>query len=166
MSDVEKKIMELCKIVHHIPVEEVMSKPPKTINVNDELSAVEEMFVSEKIHHLPVVNSKKEVIGLISQRDIHRRISPRRAQNGSIMYRKDIIIDEDGYYEKESLDRYILNYVMKQDPTLATKEKTLGDVIRIMVDEKVGCVPIVDEKKKAIGVITRFDILKLAVKFS
>jgi acetoin utilization protein AcuB len=155
-------IKHFASLLKKVSVEEVMSSPACTINVQSDMSTVEETFVKEKIRHMPVVDNDRKLVGLISQRDIYRAVAPRRFIDGTVYYREGIIIDQDGYYEKDSLNKFILNHVMHKDPKAVTANKSLGDAVHIMVTEKLGCVPVIDKDQRVIGIITRFDILKFS----
>ena len=156
-----KEFANVAKIMYGIPVGDVMTVPPMTIYVDDDFSIVEEKFVANRIRYLPVIAHTGELVGIISQKDVYRRVAPRRSPEGQVIFSNEIIIDQDGYYEKESLNKYILNYIMRRDPVSITKEKTLGDAIHAMVTNKIGCIPVVDDRKHVIGVVTRLDVLKL-----
>jgi CBS domain-containing protein len=158
----EKEMLVLAKLLKNVKVEEVMGKPARTINVNDDFSVAEEIFVKHKLRHLPVVGNDGKLVGVISQRDVYRAIAPRRFIDGTVYFREGIIVDQDGYYEKESLNKFIINSIMRKNPSTLTPDQSLGEAIHILVKEKVGCVPIVDKNMKVVGIITRFDFLKFA----
>lgn len=160
----EQEMLNLAKLLKNVTIAEVMSKPARTISVNDDFSVAEEIFVTHKLRHLPVVGSDNKLIGVLSQRDVYRAVAPRRFIDGTVYYREGIIIDQDGYYEKDSLNQFIINNIMQKNPKSLTADRPLGEAIHIMVKEKAGCVPIVDKNMKVVGVITRFDFLKFADK--
>ncbi len=143
-------------------IKEVMTVPAICVHVDDDFSLVAELFVAKDIRHLPIIDGSGKLVGFISQRDLYRTLAPRKFFDGKVYYDKNTIIDENGYYEKDTLNQYILNYIMHKDPPCLTPENTIGDAIHSMVQQKVGCVTIVDKDKKPVGVITRFDVLKLA----
>ena len=155
-------LAHMAKLLKKVTVGEVMTKPARTLDVNDDFSVAEELFVNHRLRHLPVVGPDKKLIGILSQRDVYRAIAPRRFVDGTVYYREGIIVDQDGFYEKESLNQFIINSIMHKNPKSLTVEKPLGDAIQIMVKNKAGCVPIVDKKNCVVGIITRFDILKFA----
>ena len=53
-------------LAKHIMTTNVISVNPDTI-----LTKVRDIFESEPIHHLPVINQDKEVVGIISRLDYH-----------------------------------------------------------------------------------------------
>lgn len=162
MNDLSGFKKELGEIVCKVLVGDVMASPVMTINRDHEFSGVEEIFLEKRIRHLPVVDDQKKLVGIVSQRDVYRRVSPRRSLNGEVVYTKDILVDKDGYYEKESLNKFILKYVMHENPKTVRASQSIGEAIEIMTLDKAGCVPVVDRDRVVVGIITRHDILKLA----
>ena len=65
-----------------ILVKEVMASPAITINVEEPFRRVEEKFRTLGIRHLPVVDATSRVVGMITQRDLYKTVSPRRTEDG------------------------------------------------------------------------------------
>jgi acetoin utilization protein AcuB len=57
-------------------VVEIMSKKVVSVEMDDKLSAVKELFDRLKFHHLLVVESGK-LVGVVSDRDLLRALSPK-----------------------------------------------------------------------------------------
>ena len=53
--------------------------------------------------------------------------------------------------------------IMTRDPACCAPETPLEEVARLMVEHDCGCIPVLDEEKKPIGVITDRDICCRAV---
>lgn len=53
------------------PVKEIMTKEVFTMQENEKLSAVVDMFRKHKIRHIPVLSGRK-ITGIISRTDINR----------------------------------------------------------------------------------------------
>jgi len=51
------------------PVSELMTKELLTVNPEDKLTAVKEIFDANRIHHIPVVRFRK-IVGIISKTDL------------------------------------------------------------------------------------------------
>jgi len=142
-------MLELRKIL----LKDVMVKNPYTIDINESFSKVWELLTEHGIRHLPVVENNR-MRGLISSRDLYRIVSPRRTEDGTC------------FYGKEVLDRYILKQVMTKDVFTLSPSDTISKAIDVMVNRKYGCVPLVDEHGHLAGIVTPIDILKkLAVYF-
>jgi acetoin utilization protein AcuB len=55
---------------------EIMSTRVVTVEFDDSLATVKEIFDSLRFHHLLVVGSDRKLCGVISDRDLLRAISP------------------------------------------------------------------------------------------
>jgi CBS domain-containing protein len=129
-------------------LKDFMASPPITVNEGDEFHVVQDKFATYDIRHLPVVNDAGCVVGLISQRHLYKLHSPRLLEDGS------------WYYDKDMLDSFILKNVMVKDPYMLKAGNTLKEALDAMAQHKFGCIPIVDEYRLPVGIITRSDILK------
>ena len=125
----------------------VMTSPAITVFELEDFSVVKDKFELYSIRHLPVVNHKGVLVGLITQRDLYKIHSPRRLQDGS------------WYYDKDLLDGFILSKVMLSEIYTLKPENTLEDVVNAMVQFKFGCIPIVDDNNIPVGIITNDNIL-------
>ena len=139
--------------LYKIFLKTIMVKELYTINVNEPLSKVWDIFKTYGIRYLPVVDDKGILEGIITQRDLYRIESPRITLDGELVY------------DKISLDGYILKYVMTKEVFTLSPDDTLETAIQAMLNEKYGCIPIVDEHKYVVGIITQVDILKAVAEY-
>lgn len=130
-----------------IPIKEIMVTKVITAHVNDPLSTVEKKFREHGIRHLPVVDDKKHVVGMFTQRDLLRCLSPHKTEDGYV-------------FDKEQMDRFILKYVMAQDPVVLSPEDTVEHVVDIMARDKFGCIPVANADRVLVGIVTQIDVLK------
>jgi len=133
-------------LLHNTKIEEVMASPSISVHVDVPFHEVVDSLMDNKIRHLPVINDAKEVVGLITERDVFKIKSPRRKMDGT------------WYYDPAILDNIILQHVMTKDPFTLHPEDTLAQVIPPMVNNKFGCIPIVNENNVLCGIITQSDI--------
>ncbi len=138
------------KLLQELTLKEVMQTPAITIPVDVVFSDVVRLFNNHRIRHLPVVNESKEVVGLISQRDLYKTQSPRKLEDGS------------WYYDPQELDMVKISSVMTRQPFTLREEQTVADALKPMVRFKYGCIPVVNAQNKIVGIITQYDILRMA----
>jgi CBS domain-containing protein len=140
-------------LLQKVKIKEIMASPVICIHEDASFSQVEEKFRQKEIRHLPVVDKDNKIVGLITQRDFYRIISPRK-----------LLDSEAWYYDKETLDGIILKHVMVKNPFVLSGEHTAADAILEMVRRKYGCIPIADKDKNLCGIITQIDLLKIAAQ--
>ena len=156
-----KRGTNLEQMLVNTKLKEIMSSPVVTIHEDEEFSKVEELFTQHGIYYLPVVDSEKKVVGLISQKYLYKMHSPRKIVSEQMEYRPDIIIDGDAFYDKETLDSYILRNIMLKDPLVLKGDESVKLAISHMVKRHLGCIPIVDGEQSIIGMVINEDIIRL-----
>ena len=139
-------------LLNKVKLQEVMTKEVITIDINEPFSHVEEKFMRYHIRHLPVVENKDKLVGIVTQRDLYRIQSPRKLEEG------------DWYYDKEMLDSHILKSVMTPNPFTLGPENSVAEALLVMVDYKYGCIPIVRKDNILCGIITQIDILRIGAQ--
>ncbi len=135
-------------LLNKVKLKEVMVQNPITLRVDERFSRVEEVLREKHIRHLPIVDKEGFLVGIVTQRDLYRIQSPRK--------------DEDGnwFYDKESLDNFILEHVMTKNPFTLSPESTVAEALLAIVDKKYGCIPIADKNRRLYGIVTQIDILR------
>jgi CBS domain-containing protein len=126
-----------------------MAQNPATLDRNETVDLADSIMNLGRIRHMPVVDDGK-VVGILSQRDLFRSALivalgfGRRTTSALI---KTIKIKE-----------IMTEHVITITPDVAAK-----DAARLMIDKKIGCLPVV-ENEKLIGLITETDILRYVVE--
>ncbi len=126
-------------------VKEIMAKKPMTLKHDDTLDLAKETMELERIRHFPVVE-KEELVGVVSQRDLYR------VSLGSGMR-------FEGNTQKEFLKTVAVKDVMSHPPVTVMADAPIREAAGLMVDKKIGCLPVLDAGK-LVGLITETDLLK------
>ena len=127
-----------------------MTKNPLSVDLDDELSKVQELFNQHPIHHV-LVTEKKVLVGVITVADLHKHLSP------NIGTRKETHADA-------SLLRQKAHQIMDHNVVTGTPTMSIFDAVLKFDDHKLTCLPIVDEKNHPIGIITWRDIIAILAK--
>jgi acetoin utilization protein AcuB len=126
---------------------EIMTTRVVTVELDDSLATVKEIFDSLRFHHLLVIGSDKKLCGVISDRDLLRAISPYV-----------------GTFSETARDSATLkkraHQIMTRSPVTLRPDATLADAIQLLLDHRVSCIPIVDGGFRAVGIVSWRDILK------
>lgn len=123
--------------------EELMTKKPKTVPTSAKVRDALHLLQTLDIRHLPVVNEAKELVGMLSDRDLRSaRLPPEAEGNGSVL---DLRVAE----------------VMSADPLSVSPDTDVGELIDHLVEHKVGAVPVVDEESgELVGIVSYIDVLR------
>ncbi|HHS95949.1 MAG TPA: CBS domain-containing protein [Phaeodactylibacter sp.] len=128
------------------PVSEIMTSDLITVNPEDKLEQVQEIFNKHRIHHVPVVRYK-EIVGMISKSDVLYFL--RGLTNNS--------------YEKVLNDVRLKNYTAKDIMTkgiakLSSKDR-IAVALEIFKENLFHAIPVVDDGE-LVGILTTYDIIK------
>ncbi|WP_372983151.1 CBS domain-containing protein [Marinobacter sediminum] len=127
-------------------VEKIMSTILVTVEMDDTLRTIKEIFDHSKFHHLLVVESGK-LFGVISDRDLLKALSP------YIGTRSEAARDLASLNKKA-------HQIMTRTPITLQKNAQIDDAIAIFLNNTLSCIPIVDSGRAPVGIISWRDILK------
>lgn len=128
-------------------IRDIMTEDPICAQATATVTEVVELMADREIRHVPVIQGG-ELVGMVSDRDL-RHISWAA-----------LLEDEGG--GKRRLKLPISNF-MSGDVLSVGPEDDVTDAIDIMLEHKVGSVPVVDEADGAVvGIVSYMDILKHA----
>ncbi len=107
------------------------------------------LICDRRFRHIPILSHEKKLVGIISDRDLLR--------------------DAAGFYNINSrpVDRVqeqvTIQSLIKRKVLTASPDTEIREIARVMFEERIGSMPIVDEQGTLVGIITRSDILRTLV---
>ncbi len=133
-------------------VADVMTREVVTIGEEDNLLEVMQGMEQLQVRHLPVVDEDSKLVGLITQRDLLALASG--ALGATLLQASRERIVEENTFVAE---------VMVRDPITVKPETPLEEAARVMLEEKIGALPVVDDEGRLVGIVTQHDMLRLLV---
>lgn len=118
------------------------------VDVDACLPEVKAVMEQNGFHHLPVVENE-QLVGIISDRDLLRMISP--FINSLSEQQRDI----------ETLN-HAAHQVMTRQPVTAKVDSSIEEIVTWMTKVTISCVPIIDDNNRVLGIITWRDVLRHA----
>jgi acetoin utilization protein AcuB len=131
-------------------LETIMTRHVVTVHMDDELWKVRELFDRYRFHHVFVVDQCR-VVGVISDRDLLRNVSPfigkasERTMDLASLHRK-------------------AHQVMTRALVSAAPDTPIGDAALLMLNNKISCLPVLDGHGACVGIITQRDLLRWSLK--
>ena len=126
---------------------EIMTTRVVTVEFDDSLATVKEIFDSLRFHHLLVIGSDKKLCGVISDRDLLRAISP---YLGTV---------SENARDSATLKKRA-HQIMTRAPVTLGPDASVADAIQLFLSHRVSCIPVVDEGSRAVGIVSWRDILR------
>ena len=125
-------------------VVDVMTKDPLTVTPTETIGQADELMSTNKIRQLPVVQGK-DLVGIVTDRDIRSFLS------GSLL---------EGVEAREEALNTKVREIMTTEPMTVSSDDDLQEAIELMIDEKIGGIPVVDESEGLVGIVTYVDVLR------
>lgn len=127
-----------------------MTKNPLTVGPDTPVPEAREKMKKENIHRLPVVDRNNRLLGIITEKDI-LYASPSKATTLDV-------------YEISSLmSKLKVQSVMTKDVISIPLDTALEDAARILADNKIGGLPILDNGL-LVGIITESDLFHVFIE--
>ncbi|MEM7181816.1 MAG: CBS domain-containing protein [Spirochaetota bacterium] len=120
---------------------QIMSHNVLTFVPNVDLATAKELIEKHEIRHVPIVDTESTLIGIASETDILKGILRQEKQG------KQLVL-------ADCMSRKVLT---------AKPEAWIQDIARVMVQDRVGCMPVMNDDGKLLGIVTRSDILRTLI---
>ena len=130
-------------------VEDLMTRTPITTPPGTSVLDARQMMLRERIRHLLVVDNG-QLLGIVTDRDIRLNL-PSPATSLSVWEINHLLAGL-------TVARIMSKYVITVDP-----ERDARDAARIMLDEKIGALPVL-QRDRLVGIVTETDLLRAFVQ--
>lgn len=115
-------------------VKNYMSPSPVTIPESSDYKTAFALMDKHRIHHLPVVNGSDQIVGILALRDL------KLAAN---------------CFKEAPVE--IADVMLTPVLTIQVND-SLSSAAQIMVEHRIGCLPVIDEENKLAGMLTETDL--------
>jgi CBS domain-containing protein len=122
-------------------VGELMTRDLVTLKETQNLALADELLRLHRIRHLPVVREGK-LVGLITHRDLLKAA----AQKGLDPARQPSWAAD----------------IMNREVKTVRPDTSLRDAVKVMLDNKFGCLPVVGDNGNLLGILTEADMVRYA----
>jgi acetoin utilization protein AcuB len=114
---------------------DLMTPLPISIDAAAPVSKAVEILASLDIRHLPVIDASGAVVGMISDRDVSGEVTRTMP----------------------------VTSVMSAPPICAREDADVAALAKLMVDHKIGAVPIVSGEGRLVGIVSYVDVLRTLI---
>jgi acetoin utilization protein AcuB len=125
-------------------VVDVMTKDPLTVSPSDIIRQADELMFENRFRQLPVVEGN-QLVGIVTDRDIRSFLS------GPLLSSPEA---------RETAFNTAVREIMTSAPMTLSPDDDLEEAVQLLIDEKIGGVPVVDETEGLVGIVTYIDLLR------
>jgi CBS domain-containing membrane protein len=130
-----------------LQLRDIMTHEVQTVGRNDQLAVADTLMKQSRIRHLPVLDTDGIVCAVVSQRDLFRGALLRALGFG-------------GRAEDTMLRQVAVKEAMSAEIHTASPDTPVAEAARVMIERKIGCLPVV-EGEKLVGIVTETDFVRL-----
>lgn len=129
-----------------IKVSNYMSR--QVISIKQDMGIREAFFLMKQhaIRHLPIVDEKKQLIGIISDRELRRPNWVDEAHDITHVYYLDNTM-------------HVSDVMIKNVHVLHTYD-TLSKAVTLLLDQGIGAAPVLDKNETLVGMLSAIDLLR------
>jgi acetoin utilization protein AcuB len=132
-------------------VRDRMSSPAVTIIPDTSLQAALNLMHEHRFRRLPVVDEKGRLVGIVSERDLLYASPPPATLLSGLELNYVLTVRR-------------VDEIMTRNVLTATPDTFVEDAARLMVDNKVGGLPVVEGDNHVVGVITETDVFRAFIE--
>ncbi|MBW2266807.1 MAG: CBS domain-containing protein [Deltaproteobacteria bacterium] len=131
-------------------VAKIMTRKVLRVGMDDTLETMHEIFQKHKFHHL-LVMEEDELVGVISDRDLLKEVSP------------FLNTPSEDYRDKQTL-RKKAHQIMTRKAISVDGSTTIEDAAKILLKKNISCLPILTPEGKIQGILSWKDLLRFFVE--
>lgn len=127
-------------------IRDIMTQTVVTVQMDDKLSLVKEIFDNSKFHHLLVLDEGK-LFGVVSDRDLLKAISPNLGT--MVITYRDLV----------TLNKRV-HQIMTRKPITLKADNSISDAAALFNTHRISCLPVVDDEFRPVGIVSWRDLIK------
>lgn len=140
-------LLQKCTVMYtNKPVSEIMSKQLVTVVPETPLSRIIDLFAERDFHHLPVVESGQQIVGIISKDDIRQ-------------YTQELVKVTTGKtWTNLEMKAITAAGIMTKSPICLDADDSIGLAADIFLANQFHALPVLDDGE-LVGIVTTHDLL-------
>lgn len=127
-------------------VRDLMTDRVFTLGPGDSLVALEDLMDARRVRHVPIVDREGDLVGLVTDRDLARRVLGRLDEMPMSV-------------ERDLLRGRRVQEIMTTEPETVEPDTSLKEAAAILLENKIGCLPVV-EGIHLVGILTEADFVR------
>ena len=145
-------------------IQDIMSKEVVSLTTDMLLGDAAKILAEHSFDGAPVIDGDGKLVGILTEYDLISKGSAIHLPTFQFILQNLQIFKKDrSHFEKEIKDLSDLKVkdVMNSDPLTLSDAASYEDAVRAFQEHhRVNPIPVIDENRKVVGVVSRFDVLK------
>ncbi len=149
--------------MHNITVDDIMSRDVVYVHPQTSLLEAAQLMEQKSIDGLPVLDKEGALVGIITQYDMIRNTSHIHLPTLQKVFEGLRIKDsKELQEERNKITALTVQDIMNHEPLKLLQGVSVSETVQTFRDHhRVNPIPVVDGQNKVVGVVSRYDIVKL-----
>jgi len=154
-------LLNTMQLKKEITIEDIMTTDPVSCNENMSLAQLADLFYQKRLSFLPVVNSKNQLVGEVTIKDLLSNGIPDYVQRlGNVKFMKTL---EPFEVMLRDEDRILIKEIMRPINRGISKDASILEAVLLITTKGFRHIPVM-ENGKLIGMISETDILQKVIR--
>jgi acetoin utilization protein AcuB len=145
-------MMQNVETIQDILVEKVMIREVVSLPYNALMKETQAIFNAFSFHHIIITDEMGKLYGILSREDLKLLLH----------WASKIGLKESNTANNKLLDSLEVKYLCETHPLSISPLQTLAHCYEIFRENKVRALPVINPDEEILGIITTFDLLKVA----
>jgi len=146
-------------------VKELMTQKPISVHADTPLIEAANILLKHNFNGLPVVDKQDKLVGLMTEYDLVLKGTSMHLPTFIKLFQQFKIYKKDAGDVNDEVKKILsmkVEDIMNKDPFTISPGSSVKEAVFIFSEhEKINPIPVVDENQKLVGILARFDLIKL-----
>ena len=129
-------------------VADVMERDFVSVRPDERLDLAEDVMRLGRIRHMPVID-RGRLVGIVTQRDL-------------LEASLSTSLDFEAVERRRFMESVTVDEAMTLEPVVVAPSAPLREAASLMIERKIGCLPVVGDDGRVLGIITETDLIASA----
>jgi len=131
------------------PVSTIMTPQPMCVHPDDPIAKIDELFRTHRIHHVPVIDEEKHVVGIISKSDF-------------LYLLRGFTENETDRFRREAMLRAFKAWEIMHGEVETIREETpIKNAVSLLSQNRYRCLPVLNVQEELVGIVPTHDIIDM-----
>ncbi|MBN2808000.1 MAG: CBS domain-containing protein [Deltaproteobacteria bacterium] len=145
--------------------QDIMTKAVISVTLDTGIKELAELLISKRISGAPVVDDKGHLLGIVTETDLLFTEKPLHIPTFFTLFDAMLYFENPFKMDSElkKLTACTVADLYSSDCLTVTVSTPIEDIAELMISKKVNLLPVIDDARKVVGIISRTNMLSLIV---
>ena len=145
--------------------QDIMTTPVITVTSNTDIKELAKLLTSKRISGVPVVDNNGLLLGIVTETDLLFTEKPLHIPTFFTLLDSVLFFENPFKMDKElkKLTACTVDDLYSRDCLTVVATTPIEEIAELMISKKVNLLPVIDEERRVIGIISRTNMLSLII---